>query len=442
MKKQYAYTIGVIFLLLVAVVAATPQSYPAPEEMPGIDADKLVVGGEFGAKDSWWVRIKRAFSRQEFAFTSQKPNVFDTTQFTPLHYGAFFKTPTTTSALACDGCAVGSFCNIVQVDPVTYRVTKLFADYWYVSSTNDYINLASSQYFTAKMELWYAYTCYEPVKLPEFVYSCRDGQVFTGGQFVYRCPSDKLACKIADKTFTSKLSDSAIETTFCKQLTLCYQCSGSQVVSQYQDGCKTGWSTTIPNCQIPRVTCYQCQDGQVATRIFDNSCASGWSTTQPTCVPKDVRCYQCDNGQIASRTFSGQCATGWSTTPPTSCSTTCYACENGRVVSQQVTGVCPVGSATISPTSCDVPTKPCYQCQDGKNGVVISDLQQECAAGWSENQLTRENCLSVCAEGNIVCSTGQWFKKNMPASLLVVLAIMVIIGAVVVVINRYRRGNA
>lgn len=164
---------------------------------------------------------------------------------------------------------------------------------------------------------------------------CEGGQCVTDdGQCDFQAVGDKY-CKNGDVVQKFQYSDcseevvtseSCSDTENCEngecvqsvQMVNCYQCQDGDVVSkEFEDVCGTDWQRSRPECTTT-VTCYQCQDGEAVSQDFTDTCGDGWSQTKPECINKTL-CYQCQNGEVVSQVFDNGCDEGWSTNQPDSC---------------------------------------------------------------------------------------------------------------------------
>lgn len=103
----------------------------------------------------------------------------------------------------------------------------------------------------------------------------------------------------------------------------CYQCQDGEVTQKdFEDVCGTDWQRTQPEC-TSTVTCYRCDDGETVAQNFTDVCDEGWTRSEPECINKTL-CYQCQDGEVVSEIFDNGCAEGWTTESPGSCE------ENGQ----------------------------------------------------------------------------------------------------------------
>lgn len=463
-----------VMMSLVSAGDTQPADFVDPKA-----SDFTFDNNNFGEKPSIWNDISDFFSGlfnpQEFSFTSDSPDnlrdadVSDTSIFFSEYWDGALKSATDTYELVCKECPGDSFCQIVHYDINTGAyLGNLFGDMWYKSYPTDNVNIADSRYFTSTIAVKYGYKCWIPLYELN-VYSCRefdDGgsvRVYKDGQVVLTVGT--ALCKKAEESVRGpSLTVAEMESKFVNRIDVCYRCSNGVLLTEAQDGCEAGWSLTKPTTCVQTVDCYKCDSDQgLLTKSFTTSCGTGYSLTKPTCIkcyacdgtdiinkyddecigvytetrpdcsaPPTTTCYQCSNGQVAEQVVDGTtCPAQWSINAPNSCVTTCYTCEGTKVVAQQFADGCPVDYALVEPESCTVPLTSCFKCQDGNTGVVLSELQESCSAGWSEAAPSKEQCLA--GGPNVIDKAIAYMKENAPESYIIGAAAIVILISLFVV---------
>lgn len=420
------WTVVAMMMLMVISMVAGQVAEPVVKQADDFGFDD----NGFGEKATIWDDIKdffgKIFAPKEYSFISTEPSLVDELVSGDYYYVGF-KPKYTLTASACDNCNVGEYCEIVD----EYK-DRIFADYWYVSFPGDIIYLGDTQWWTWNQEFEYGYICWEKQETSDYIYSCRDGDVYLEGSRKYSCDNDER-CTTSDLIFAFELSGPTIDSFFCEPKDICYACVDGQLYTEYQDGCEAGWSTSEPECE-QQVPCYQCDGEDVLKTTFTGECGRGWSEDRPTCV-EPVICYMCEQGQVISEEFvSGTCGAGWSQQAPSVCPVTCFTCEGGALKSQQYSTGCPAGWALTAPEICEADMVTCYQCGDG---IVLSDLQESsCSMGWTENRLTQDDCSGE--KFNLT----QWFEDNSPESYVLLGAIFIILAAGAIILINRRGGNS